>query len=248
MFGSAESLLCNIVVYGKIDVNGHYAGTGGICGELIGQCYNCINYCSVSGNSYMGVGGIAGQLSGTIVNCINYGNIIGKYNNDVNIGGIVGRGYNLSNGTQNIYNCSNFGLIKGSIYSNLGGIIGGPWSNSIAIIENSINAGNFEGGKYRGGIIGKGTPKSINNCYWLYDVSNNAGCQYSHGVVDTAYNESYSFIPIGKACYISPDYTKDLLDRLNSWVSSHQSTTYKYVKWEYINIGNNSIPTPVIDY
>lgn len=250
LFGSAESLLCNIVVYGKIDVDGHYAGTGGICGELFGQCNNSINYCSVSGNSYMGVGGIVGQLNGTITNCANYGNVSGKYSGDVKVGGIVGKGYNVNgSSTQNIVNCSNFGIIKGSTYSYLGGIIGGPSSRDIAVIENCVNVGNFDGGKYRGGIMGYGTPKSINSCYWLYDASNNAGCQYPNGGdAKLTYSETYSFVPIGNACYISPDYTKDLLERLNSWVSSHQSTTSKYVRWEYTNIGKNSIPTPVINY
>ena len=251
LFGSAESLLCNIIVYGKVDVDGYYAGTGGICGELIGQCNNCINHCSVSGNSYMGVGGIVGQLSGTITNCANYGNVSGKYasSSNVHVGGIAGEGYNINGSTQNIMNCSNFGIIKGSIYSYLGGIIGGPSSRDIAVIENCVNAGNFDGGKYRGGIMGYGTPKSINSCYWLYDASNNAGCQYPNGGdAKLTYSETYSFVPIGNACYISPDYTKDLLERLNSWVSSHQSTTSKYVRWEYKNIGTNSIPAPVINY
>ena len=130
----------------------------------------------------------------------------------------------------------------------MGGIIGQPSASNIAVIENCVNAANFKGGNFRGGIIGKGTPKSINNCYWLYDASSNTGCQHPNGEVNTAYNESFSFIPIGKACYISPDYTKDLLERLNGWVSSHQSSLSKYVRWEYTKIGNNSIPTPAIDF
>ena len=70
LFGSAQSLLCNIFVYGNVDIDGWQTGTGGICGELSGQCNNCVNYCSVSGRSYKGVGGIVGVLNGTITKMI----------------------------------------------------------------------------------------------------------------------------------------------------------------------------------
>lgn len=236
LFGSAMSEISGLHVSGMIEVDSYYGSVGGICGLLVGKIENCVNYCSVTGRSYMGVAGIVGQVYGEVINCSNFGAIYGTYNNDVNVGGIIGRGYNSSEAEVIIENCANYGSVTGKSYAIIGGILGKPWSNSmILVMKNCINAGDLSGGEFRGGLLGYGEPKQIENCYWVYDVATNQGCENPNGNKDT-YNGASSFALVNGACLVSPDYKTDLIQKLNEWVdSNNRNGNYKHWKYETVD-------------
>lgn len=242
LFGEAYANIANLTVYGKVDVNARYDGVGGICGILEGSISNCTNYCDVTGASHQGVGGIVGEMVGKVINCTNYGSVEGTYSSDVvNIGGIVGRGYNIYGTTIEIINCGNHGALYGASYAYIGGIIGAPWSSSSVTIKNSVNTGTITGGSRRGGLLGSGTPKQIENCYWVYSVSANIGCPNPNGQNSDSYDDSFSFVMTNTACYLAPTYTEDLLQKLNNWVSSNSGTT-TYKRWKYETIDGYACP------
>lgn len=51
------------------------------------------------------------MMVGKVINCTNYGSVEGTYNDDINIGGIVGGSYGT---TVEIINCGNHGAIYGT--------------------------------------------------------------------------------------------------------------------------------------
>ena len=235
LFGEAYANISNLTVYGKVDVSAYYDGVGGICGILKGSISNCTNYCDITGASYRGVGGIVGMMVGKVINCTNYGSVEGTYNDDINIGGIVGGSYGT---TVEIINCGNHGAIYGTPYAYIGGIMG---ADASVTIKNSVNTGNITGGSRRGGLLGSGTPEQIENCYWVYSVSDNIGCPKPNGQNSASYDGSFSFVMTNTACYLAPTYTEDLLQKLNSWVSSNSGTT-TYKRWKYETIDGYACP------
>ena len=95
---------------------------GGIVSNISGDCIeNCKNYGTISitgGNS----GGIVGRVyQGTIKNCKNYGEVKGGSNQ---LGGIVGIFVSSENAGLRIEACQNYGKVRSSSASNIGGILG----------------------------------------------------------------------------------------------------------------------------
>ena len=114
-------------------------------------------------------------------------------------------------------------------------------ANASVTIKNSVNTGNITGGSRRGGLLGSGTPEQIENCYWVYSVSDNIGCPKPNGQNSASYDGSFSFVMTNTACYLAPTYTEDLLQKLNNWVSSNSGTT-TYKRWKYDTIDGYACP------
>lgn len=163
LFGmiGVNSCISNLTVTGKIKTaNWNAAGIvaqmqGGTIGGTIS---NCVNKADVTG--YNMVGGIAYGFIKNINNCKNYGTIeiTGKAYQYGGAGGIVGVANN-SNEDIEIYDCINYGLIKGNV--NKGGIAG--TSTGDTTISNCRNEGEIESGGGAGGILGWQRGRNIKN-------------------------------------------------------------------------------------
>ena len=120
-----------------------YQYVGGILGSGPALIRNCSFDGVVSGSSR--VGGIIGRSS-YILNCVNYG----KINATSSVGGIMG--YSVNNGE--IKFCRNEGEVV-STGSNVGGIVGYLYSDTLKIIKCS-NLGNISSeANYAAGILGQ---------------------------------------------------------------------------------------------
>ena len=157
------------------------ASTGGLCGSVGKQAFNCTNYGTVIGKNK--VGGIAG--GGKFENCTNYGNITSSKS----CGGIGGG---------SAYNCQNYGTITGN--SGVGGITMSATGSTGTSIKNCTNYGDVYGIAYVGGIAGSIGPGvwhgegSISNCrnYGAVSGTDKVGGivgSYSAGKISTCNNE-----------------------------------------------------------
>ena len=155
LFGNSSGTIKNLSVSGSVTGNGR---VGGIVGENIsgGVISDCINNCSVTGNSNY-VGGIVGYNYGNIKNCYNTGTVSNNRNNKY-IGGIAG----WNNSTGSIENCHNRGTITGA-GDYAGGIAGS--NNGSGRIENCYNTGAVNGTSSIGGIAGSNDSSNFENCY-----------------------------------------------------------------------------------
>ncbi|MFI3280999.1 MAG: fimbrillin family protein [Rikenellaceae bacterium] len=97
------------------------ARVGGIVGYSGATIINCCNFAKVFGNWQ--VGGIVGDNLGTVANCYNRGYI---YGSNEYVGGIIGYNENTTEGIYIVKNSYNTATIDGA--SDLGGIVGYPWS------------------------------------------------------------------------------------------------------------------------
>ncbi len=191
---------------GSLNSNGNITAQsllGGIVGQnqsTIEECYNgasvYINDTNLSNEIF--IGGIAGQnRKGKIGNCYNLGNITGKsekilyiggitaYNhqkiyNSYNIGEIEGEGVTelniggISGVNSYIENCYNLGKIYGieNSVANIGGIVGNQLAGNeeTAIINNCSNIGQIviSDNANIGEIVGKNSWTTLNNCYYNF--------------------------------------------------------------------------------
>lgn len=151
----------------KCSNTGNVEGKTGVIGGIVG--YNAITSnlqeCNNNGNvisesSY--AGGIVGYLMGTINKCMNSGDITGKTEKALEIGGIAG---SLAN-NENIENCNNEGAVTGDKI--VGGIAGSLRNNGN--VKNCSNSGKIKAkGENAGGIVGVASG-IVTKCYNTGDV------------------------------------------------------------------------------
>ena len=202
-------------IAGTIDsstiINCHSIGntiTGTKCagGVVIDLCYGAkvINssnsskvICTTTSNlMYSGAGGIvAWGIDGfkydtkeyaQILNCFNVGNI---ESSGGDIGGIVGCIWGAE-----IENCYNAGLIKYKGSSNIGGLCGYFQNN---IMRNCYNVGelvNVEGLEVKGELIGLGSDRLVENCYYIKDRYGSIGVKLEPGHPDYIEGDDYTDI------------------------------------------------------
>ena len=157
-----------------------YQYVGGILGYGSALIRNCSFDGVVSGSRI--VGGIIGQSS-YILNCVNYG----KINATTFVGGIMG--YSADNGE--IKFCRNEGEVV-STGSNVGGIVGYLYSDTLKIIK-CLNLGNITSeANYAAGILGQvyqgnGAEALIYDCLNKGSV---VGVNYVAGISMCTYNRS----------------------------------------------------------
>ncbi len=161
LFGNSSGTIKNLTVSGSVTGG---TNTGGIAGKNNGVITDCINNCSVTGNSDY-VGGIVGYNYYSIINCYNTGTVSNsKGTYDDYVGGIAG----FNNSTGSIENCHNKGTITG-VGDYTGGIAGN--NDGSARIENCYNTGKVSGASCVGGIAGSNQSSNFRNCYNTGEVS-----------------------------------------------------------------------------
>ena len=194
--------ISNLIAKGSITaVTSGGSFFGGIIGQATNTTIsNCNNYVDMSNPQGGSTGGIIGQGLGSVVikDCNNYGvingyeftgGIIGQYNsyesgalitgcNNFNfitgsrkeIGGIVG----FANSNQLPINyCSNYGNVTGtSQASDIGGIVGSGYANTITYCYNSVT---LTGYTYTGTIIGDNLCGTLSNTNANTGLANGTG-------------------------------------------------------------------------
>lgn len=243
-------------------VNGTIIGNekiGGLCGVAYNYktISNCHSNCNVQGNS--DVGGLIGyvecdtKMTFTLINCSNQGNISGVKSN---VGGLIGYskccGYNSGRYANiKIVNVLNKGDIIANSYA--GGVVGYLYSmggtyygTSYTVLENCVNYSEVNSSSC-GGIIGcayysttADEKLTLNNIYWLYDISNNWGMEQGFGYIlprsgSSALTSScIYFLRSDKSCKLKNG--SDLNDKLNQWVDDNPDySDLKYWKYEIID-------------
>lgn len=163
------------------------------------------------------VGGFCGDFTYCelrVQNCINRCQVSGNW-----AGGLLGYGGTSMN--SEVINCANYGDISGNA-----GLVG-YWSSGT--ILNSCNHSNVTGAC---GLIYKThNYTTIENCFWLNDISSNVGTEYptSNGYwrqTDCGYYARNS-----TNCPVITMDNKDLVDALNEWVNDNDPVLYR--KWIY---------------
>jgi len=239
LFGcTRDATLKNIIVSGTITLYSDVAACGGIVGyvedSFIDSCINkCDIYLASQSKGWQIVGGIAGKIYfdyTPVINCTNLGNIFAK-NEDDEVGGIVGCVNYYGGKTGPVYNCVNLGTI--SDCGRIGGVIGFCYGRTP--LGNLVNAGVISSDN-AGGIMGgysKSYQASGNNLFWSYNPGDNSGNQNMSGDCTYSFDDSYSFIIKNNQCLLAPDYTQDLVDKLNSWVYSNSTPEISLRQWKY---------------
>lgn len=129
-------------------------------------------------------GGLFGELRGSINNLGITGEIKFSYcnsakNNDVYIGGLVGRcNGGIINNCYSRVNINNKNT--DSQYSYTGGIVG--YVGGGAKVTNSYNSGNINGAYYSGGIVGRAYNGNIDNCYNIGELNQKNTNNYVGGI------------------------------------------------------------------
>ena len=129
------------------------------------------------------VGAIVGLISlyGGVENCYNTGSVSASQDDNVQVGGIVGR-----SSIGDVYNCYNSGKITGKSNTHLaevGGIVG----NNSRAIKNCYNTGVVtasapNSGAYAGGIAGDTMTNVITDCYNTAAITASGNSIYSGGI------------------------------------------------------------------
>lgn len=232
LFGyTSSSILHGINVSGTVKSTCIYESYhGGVVGYMEnGKIYDCCNFCDIShigemdNNDYSYMGGICGAAE-VVYNCVNKGNVVSNltgYKIRSYTGGIGG--YALAT------NCLNLAEVKNSSSSAFRGGINGYGSAT-----NCMNYRPIPNGGY--GISGD-SGCLLSNCYWIFEPANNIGNQYPKPNASSG----TSFVRMTDQCLIAPDYTLDLVEQLNSWVSSN-SGEYTYKKWKYETVDGYACP------
>ena len=154
---------CTVTIQSGGQIQENSGGAGGIAGSNNGTITGCTvnnNGSIIAKGSY--AGGIAGYLrGGTIKNCrVTGGSITASDTNGI-AGGVAG--YKISGSIQNCY-------VTGSSITASGtnGIAGGVVGNNNSIIETCGCAeASINGGKYAGGVIGRGGESSnVTACFF----------------------------------------------------------------------------------
>jgi hypothetical protein len=173
---------------GEIDTG--INGFAGVSAEFTANISNCTIQSGVtvgsSGNQNY-IGSFAGRFQGTIENCTSAATVKGKGY----VGGIIGTRDNALGNCQ-VINCQFHGTVQAS-GDNVGGIVGGGYSNSTApngikvTVKNCTVDGSVTGVKNVGGILGGDVYVA---CAWnYYTFSNNrftgtvSGSQNVGGVI-----------------------------------------------------------------
>ena len=171
--------ITNCSFSGSVTCKGTFTYVGGVCGWNAGTTENSYNAGSVTSvGSNASVGGVCGYngSGSTIRNCYNTGAVNGENTGDghIYVGGVCGS--NESRGVQNtITNCCNTGSVTGSVTGSGNGNIyaGGVCGNSVSYyntvevtITDCYNIGEVSG-TTAGGVCGRNTDSTIDNCYWL---------------------------------------------------------------------------------
>lgn len=164
------------------------------------------------------VGGLCGDFGYCelkMQNCINRCQISGNWS-----GGLLGYGGTSSN--NKIMNCANYGDISGNA-----GLIG-YWSSGT--IFNCCNHSNVTGGC---GLIYKTyNYTTIENSFWLNDISSNVGTEYSTNSSGRWKKTNCGYYTRNSTnCPIITMNSQDLIDALNEWVNNNDPTLYR--KWIY---------------
>ncbi len=233
-FGTNNGTIMNLTLKGNITASRN--NIGGIADTNTGIVDGCCTEGSIVGKE--NVGGIVGYMTdGHIINCINSAVVSGS----VSIGGLVGFADAQPGYTLFINNDINKGIVKGT--SQVGGLIGlyrgmtyYGGNHSHCNIENSLNYSTH-------GIIGSLDSESGYNYnlydggYWMYDIVNNVGQET--GIVDLNIDVERWFNRDSSGCYIKG--TDDLVEQLNSWVSSN-SGEYTYKTWKYETVDGYACP------
>jgi len=184
----------NIVLKGSVSGRGN---VGGIAGRGTGKCTfeNIINYATVTSTNGFCGGIIArmydGETSGTVIrNCINRGEVksFGE------AGGIVG----VSNASNVIKDCANYGLVHSTNTNDGAGGAGGIIASSYGSVFSSCNFGEIDANRgYAGGIAGKLTKPDFvfENCF---NAGNVTGVTAVGAIVTSLSEEN---IPLIRNCY-----------------------------------------------
>ena len=210
--------------------NSGYAGLfGGASGATIQNL--CVSgTINVTESNELYIGGISGCLgnNSTIRNCCSHVNISGAASY-VSAGGIVGL---LNSGT--IENCFNTGVVSGTGANMViaGGIYGeiSSYRNDIGTVKNSYNTGSVTGsGSSMVGALGGSVDSNIvlDNCYYLFGTAS-AAFGYGSGANTSSFMENTA---------------GTLLDALNGWVATADSTDYyTWIADDLINSVNGGYP------
>lgn len=162
--------------------------------------------------------------------------------------------------------CINYTSNYSQVYStasyigSLCGYVNGKISNCISYVD-------YPECKVGGGIAGYASYAEINNCvntgkgamaglsvnleradsycnhsFWIYDVGNNIGNEFSGVNRNNMGSNSYSFTQSDGKYLIAPGYTKNLVDELNNWVNMNDGEVH-YNKWTYEIVNGKARPT-----
>ncbi len=177
-------------------VSGRYQVAGIVGDNYGGSVINCVNRCTVTGETFAGgiAGGNAGNetLTSTVQGCVNYGTITCTKASDGNAGGIVG-----SNSGSNIWidGCTNYGAVVGASDTTYG-YIGGIAGMNYGTVTNCVNeqSAQVTGGELYsiGGIVGYNYSE-ITNCYNLgtLSVADGVEAAYVGGIAGLSYQKGY---------------------------------------------------------
>lgn len=192
--GAIRNLIVEGTVFSTEGSSATKYGTGGIAGYALDTAVieNCVTNVTIKGDDRANVGGICGIAAGGAVirNCVNVGNITSSVEYT---GGIAGKAEVSGSNTPAIYNCANFGEIRGT--SNVGGIAGST-PGDVAVCFNE------------GRVYGKtsGSAAAIANVSGT-DADYYAGCYYySHSYSDYS---SYSYSVYASQGFVRGSTTTD---------------------------------------
>lgn len=164
-----------------------------------------------------------------------------------------------------IYNLAIDGEIKGvpeddEGFNNGGFVVDG---DNTTYLNNCINYCKMEMG---GGLGGRFFYSQCNNCiycgegaagglgvkygnmfhsFWVYNPSTGFGCSTS-GLFSSYLNDNKSFCQTETSCFMSPNYTDDLVDELNKWVYLNDGDIH-YNSWTYEIVDGLARPVLIPD-
>ncbi|MGI6751599.1 MAG: GLUG motif-containing protein [Anaerovoracaceae bacterium] len=256
LFGSVdEGAIIKNLTLTDVDIEGNER-----VGSLVGNNEGTITNCSVSGNgsTVKGIGGVGGLIGennggGTILQSFSACNVEGIQN----VGGLVGENYEAGI----VEKCFSNSFVKGTGTGNTaectGGLVGRNYSTKI---ENSYAAGNVEGIKKVGGLVGENEyDAEIKNCYSAGKVAGDSnvgglvGINYNRAVVTNSYwdkntsgqdNSAGGAGAIGKTTMEMIDKTTfdgwDFTEGAGIWTINSVLDSYPYLQWQ----GDELIPMP----
>ncbi len=261
----ANITLKNIKNYGNISYGNQSGGIIGWAESNTVTIEKCHNYGKIILDG-TGSGLRAGGLVGASTSLYDINIIIKESSNNESVsssriaGGLIGYATPKASNFI-IVNSYNSGNIDGTLYA--GGIIGldGNKSNGHAYIYNSANTGDIGGGDYASGIVGytnhgEITIKNSYNAGQLNSTYNYAICHFNSSSVSSNATFDKIYYPNDQIesnlNQVYGTYTYDqmklqtFVDKLNEYVTSHQSETildkeYQLSNWE---INGHEYPTP----
>lgn len=178
--GAIRNLTVEGTVFSSEGSSATKYGTGGIVGYALDTAIieNCVANVTIKGDDRANVGGICGLAAGGAVirNCVNVGNITSSVGYT---GGIAGKAEVSGSKTPAIYNCANFGEIRGT--GNVGGIAGStPGDVAVCFNEGRVY------GNTRGSVAAIANASGTEANYYT-------GCYYYSHSYSSYSSYSYSF-------------------------------------------------------